>query len=300
MIPDISHWHPVKDWSQLKRNCAFVISKATEGTSYIDPTLTSFINGCEKYGIPYFLYSFLRKGNELAQAKYMVSVCKPKVGKFFKGYVLDVECGNSASGVQAALRWLEKNTSTKCVLYTMFAQYSTYSGVIRGRAAKTAWWEARYGKNNGVYSPQYSCHEGADLHQFTSNGCQPGVGTGTDLSRLTGTKPLTWFVGGTKTGAGTKAKKEKSAGIVSRRKLLRLVANTMRGKYGAGETRKKRLGKYYEPVMAMINHIDKARTVTLVTETLRGAYGTGRRRKAVLGRRYMEVQAIINVAKNAR
>ena len=95
--PDISHWKPVKNWNEVKENCPFIISKATQGTNYIDPTLDSFIKGCEANGILYWLYTFLNRGNEKAQAEFMVKVCAPKVGKHFVGYVLDIESGNRLS-----------------------------------------------------------------------------------------------------------------------------------------------------------------------------------------------------------
>lgn len=193
--PDISHWKPVANWSQVKQNCGFLISKATEGTSFIDSTLDSFVKGCEANGIPYWLYTFLKKGNEKAQAQYLVKVCAPKVGKFFRGYVLDVESGNTAAGVKAALDYL-KSLGGKCMLYTMYAQHSTYKGVIEGRGANCAWWEARYGSNNGQYNPAFPCHPGVDLHQYTSKGICPGIGHTVDLNRLTGTKAVGWFTGG--------------------------------------------------------------------------------------------------------
>lgn len=193
--PDISHWKPVANWSQAKANCGFIISKATQGTNFIDSTLDSFIRGCEANGIPYWLYTFLNKGNEKAQAEYLVKVCKPKVGKNFRGYVLDVESGNTAAGVKAALDYL-KSLGGKCILYTMYAQYNIYKSVIDGRGSNCAWWEARYGKNNGSYSSSYPCHAGVDLHQYTSKGACPGIGGTVDLNRLTGTKAVSWFTGG--------------------------------------------------------------------------------------------------------
>ena len=107
--PDISHHHPVKSWTSVKENAAFLISKATQGTGYTDPTLDSFIAGCEKNQIPYWLYTFMVKGDGKTQAKYMVDKCKGKVGKYFVGYIIDAEKNPSTgtkptdSQVRAAL-----------------------------------------------------------------------------------------------------------------------------------------------------------------------------------------------------
>lgn len=198
IYPDISHWKPVKNWSDVKKNCPFIISKATQGTTYVDPTLKSFVSQCEKEKVPYWLYTFLNKGNEAAQAKFMVNTCKPLVGKYFRGYILDVESGNTASGVKSALQYIE-GLGGKCMLYTMYSQYATYKAVISGRGKNTAWWEARYGANNGKYNTNAPCHDGVDLHQYTSKGTCPGIGSDIDLNRLTGKLQEKWFTDGEST-----------------------------------------------------------------------------------------------------
>ena len=74
--PDISHYHPVRNWGKVKSNCPFLIAKATQGTSYIDETLDTNIRECERRGIPYWLYAFLNRGDETAQTRFLVEVCK--------------------------------------------------------------------------------------------------------------------------------------------------------------------------------------------------------------------------------
>ncbi len=61
------------------------------------------------------------------------------------------------------------------MLYTMYSEYEMYKQVIYRRPRNCAWWEARYGLNNGKYNPRYDVHKGADLQQFTSNGFCPGI-----------------------------------------------------------------------------------------------------------------------------
>ena len=181
--PDISHWHPVVDWNQVKANCPFLISKATQGTKYVDPTLDSFISGCEEHRIPYWLFVYLNKGNEVEQVDFLIRTCINKVGKYFVGYVLDVEAENKEADVNAALEYLTAH-GAKTMLYTMYAQYSWYKDVIAQRPETCAWWEARYGSNMGIYSPKYPPHEGVDLHQFTSQGSCPGISGNCDLNRV--------------------------------------------------------------------------------------------------------------------
>lgn len=195
LYPDISHWQTINgSWSQIKQACGFIIFKGSQG-SRIDPKVSSFIAGAESVGLPYFLYVYLNKGNELGQTQFLVNSMKSKVGKYFRGYMLDVEEGNSVAGVQAALNYL-KGLGGKSILYTGYSQYSIYKSVIDSRGASVCWQESRYGKNTGTYNPAYPCHAGVDLHQFTSNGHCPGIAANVDLSRLTGTKAESWFTGG--------------------------------------------------------------------------------------------------------
>lgn len=200
-IPDISHHHPVRDWGQVKNNAEVLISKATQGTGYTDPTIDSFIKNCEKNQIPYWLYAFMVKGDGKAQAKYVVDKCKGKVGKYFVGYIIDAEKNPSTgtkpedSQVRAALAYLA-SLGVKWGLYTGFADYSYYkSSITKARNSDRGfWWEARYGNNNGVYSSKYPCNKGASLHQFTSLGNCPGISGKIDLNRITGQgKTLEWF-----------------------------------------------------------------------------------------------------------
>lgn len=278
--PDISHWIPVKNWNEVKKSCPFLISKATQGTGYVDPTLRSFIKGCEEHKIPYWLYTFLNKGNERGQAEYMVSVCKSLVGKYFQGYVLDVEQNNSPAGVKSALDYL-KSKGGKCMIYTMYSQYGMYQGVIAGRGSKCAWWEARYGQNNGRYNSAYAPHAGVDLHQFTSKGIVTGIGYPVDLNRIAGSKKKQWFTG------------EK---VAKKKKLttLQLAVKVVKGEYGSVAEQKKRLGKRYEEVHKFLDHIKKASAETLAKEVWANKYGEGETRKTVLGKRYEEVRKIVN------
>ncbi|MGT2716549.1 peptidoglycan amidohydrolase family protein [Streptococcus respiraculi] len=72
-----------------------------------------------------------------------------------------------------------------------------------------------------------------------------------------------------------------------------LVQETLAGKYGNGEERKKALGNQYEAVMAVIN--GKATTVKktidqMAQEVIAGKYGNGEERKKLLGSDYDAVQ----------
>lgn len=107
--PDISHHEKVTDWNKVRKACPFIITKATQGLTFIDPLLGTVIKECEKRKKPYWLYAYLNSGKELAQAKFLVETCRERVGKYFVGYILDVECkeGNNVAGVRDALKYIQ-------------------------------------------------------------------------------------------------------------------------------------------------------------------------------------------------
>ena len=184
LIIDISHHHKVTDWKKLKEEVAFMPFKATQGTSFVDPDCASNIAKCEQYGIPYWLYTFLNKGNELAQAKFMVEKFKDKVGKYFMGWCLDAEYGNSPSGVQKALDYI-KTQSKKTMIYTGHQYYYLYKDLLKNRGSDCAWWEPRY-------SPK-GPHEGVDLWQYTESYKCSFVTGKIDANYLMGPKLMAGF-----------------------------------------------------------------------------------------------------------
>lgn len=291
--PDISHWVTVKNWSEVKANCGFIISKATQGTNFVDSYLKTFVSNCEKMGIPYWLYTFLNRGNERAQAEYMVKVCKPIVGKYFRGYVLDIEQNNPASGVQDALNYL-KSLGGKCMIYTMYSQYNIYKSVISNALndPNVAWWEARYGVNNGYYNSAYPCHNGVDLHQYTSKGTVAGIGNTVDLNRITGTKSVQWFTGSGTTPAPTPAKKTNE----------QIADEVIAGKWYNGAARTSALKKAgYDPatIQAIVNRklSSKKTNEQIANEVIAGKWGNGATRKSKLtqaGYDYNAIQKIVN------
>lgn len=186
MFPDVSHHHPVKNFKVAKKY-EVIISKATQGTSYVDPTLKEFVKGCEANGISYWLYAFLNKGSELEQAKFLVNTCKGIVGKHFAGYVLDVECENDHKNVAQALKWISKQ-SDKIMLYTGYKDYPLYKDNILKKLPKNCkWWEARYYTNK----PNAMCHSNANLYQFTCTYEADGITGLCDFNEVKG-DPM-WF-----------------------------------------------------------------------------------------------------------
>ena len=194
VIFDLSHHHPVKDWNKIKSISPFIIMKATQGTTFIDNYMDIVIKKCEALKIPYWLYSFMDAGNELAQAKFLVKTCKPKVGKYFVGYVLDFERDNNVDNSIKALQYIQKH-STKTMIYTAHHKYDRFKRLINARGENCAWWEPRYTKGGGnTYSSKYPPHSSVELHQFTESYTASYLSGKNDANRLTGKRDLDWFL----------------------------------------------------------------------------------------------------------
>ena len=81
--------------------------------------------------------------------------------------------------------------------------------------------------------------------------------------------------------------------------IEQLATDTVNGKYGNGEERKKNLGKLYESVQTVINERYKSISASeshrlLAKEVLKGNLGNGDERKKNLGSYYNTVQGLIN------
>ena len=68
----------------------------------------------------------------------------------------------------------------RAMLYTGYEDYGMYKNIVN----ITLWWEARYGKNNGLYNSKYPCHSNVNLHQYTSRGECLGIKGVADLNRI--------------------------------------------------------------------------------------------------------------------
>lgn len=209
LIPDVSHHRYITDWSKAKANVDFLLAKATQRTNFIDPTLDDFIAGCEGNGLPYWLYCYLEKGNELPQAKYMVETCKDKIGANFVGWALDFERENATEDILQCIDYIV-GLGEKCLVYGKCA----LPAVKQCYGDMVGFWYARYGKNTGVYDSAYpvkSMYEPyTDLHQYTSLGVCPGTSGKGDMNRLTGKRELSWFT----TRAGHEVKKDEENTVI--------------------------------------------------------------------------------------
>lgn len=86
---DVSHFQGTIDWAKVAADgVAFAWSKATEGSTYLDPMMTRNVAGMNGAGIVAGVYHFLDSGSSAAQADWFCSHAPADVM-----HALDVEVG---------------------------------------------------------------------------------------------------------------------------------------------------------------------------------------------------------------
>jgi len=183
---DVSHWQGHIDWKKVAKdddNIKFVIVKATQGTSVVDPYFKTNVINAHKAGLEVGAYHFanFRNLNEaMKESNFFASNVK-KIGvKFEKGLALDLETNRGnlnkkqlTDAVIAFLDNLHKLTGAKVILYTNKHFYDNLLD-MRRLLPKYKLWIARYGVSDpGV--------EGYDMWQYTDHGKVDGISGYVDM-----------------------------------------------------------------------------------------------------------------------
>lgn len=148
---DISNHQSNIDLSKVA--CDFVIIKATEGKSYVDPSCDTFFQQALKLGKKLGVYHFANNSDNTAEeeANWFINNTKGYIGKAIP--VLDWE-DNVKSDVAWALKWLqlvEKAYGCKPLIYMSESTVNSYdwSSVAN---ANYGLWVAKYRDNNADYN----------------------------------------------------------------------------------------------------------------------------------------------------
>lgn len=283
-----------------KVNCDFVIMKATEGKSYVDPSCDTFFQQALNLGKKLGIYHFANNSDNTAEqeAEWFITNTRGYIGKAIP--VLDWEDSGHTNDVAWALKWLqlvEEAYGCKPLIYMSesVVNANDWSSVAN---ANYGLWVAKYRDNNADYNydmsnagnkPSVKYWSFYAIWQWTSSGRLDGYNGNLDCDEFYGdTSAWDKYVGNS-TGAEEETKPSTVSGTT-----LELVERTMRGEFGDGKDRENTLGNRYQEVQDMINHIATANANTLAEEVKAGKYGNGETRKIVLGSRYEEVQKIVN------
>ena len=180
---DVSHYQDGINLAKIQAD--FVIMKATEGTSYVDPCCDSHYQEAKRAGKILGVYHFARgTGSGKEEADFFLKNIKGYIGEAI--LVLDFEYTNkpSSKDVAWAKTWLDRvyeKTGTRPLIYMSHSvtRYANWASVAKDYGL----WVARYASNrivNGYQADPWLGNEGTGafstvaIHQYTSTGRLPG------------------------------------------------------------------------------------------------------------------------------
>lgn len=202
-IADISKWQGNVNWPEAAKELDFVILRASCGTSE-DTKYERNVDACIENGIPFGAYHYVKAGDAdaaraEAEAFLKVTASKNRRPAF---YIADIEYEAQTKTTTEAvcvafLQTLRDHCCEKIGLYIN----TRYNWAGKAIDMCDIMWIPHWGKNDGeVPADSYKSSHPHDLWQYTSKGSLAGVSGNVDLNQLTGTKPMSYFIGSGQNG----------------------------------------------------------------------------------------------------
>lgn len=196
---DVSNWQSGIEVDEMDMD--FVICKATEGTSYINPDCDRVYQDAKQSGKKTGVYHYASGGDALAEAKYFVDHVKGYLGESI--LVLDFEADAVNEGVGWAKDWLDavyNMTGVKPLIYMSRSVVNRYDWSSVHDAGYGLWVAAYYKgyatiygfEDNPTLYGSVDAWEGElALYQYTSSGRLSGWSGNLDLDKFYGDES-TW------------------------------------------------------------------------------------------------------------
>jgi len=158
LVIDISHWQDEPDWQDVKINGTVgVILKATQGTSYEDPTFDKRAAAARQAGLLVSSYHFLTKGNTKKQMDFYLSVVEPGPEE---RVIIDYEeeAGKPIPPLQELIDAVAYLIDRGCANITIYGG-STLKEQLKGKTSDvlknhTSLWIAQYTDSKPVWPTQ--------------------------------------------------------------------------------------------------------------------------------------------------
>jgi lysozyme len=148
LILDISHYQTSVDWQAISDDGIIAVClKATEGTSYIDPTFRERYEGAKKFGLGVFSYHFLRPGSIAKQIDHYLSTVNPRPGERL---VIDYEDDAlTITDLEAAITAILDSQAGEACEITVYGANGCLGAKLGGKrnalaAQHTSLWVASY------------------------------------------------------------------------------------------------------------------------------------------------------------
>lgn len=185
---DVSHWQGSINWASVKSSGkTFAFCKATEGTTYTDPTFATNWAGMKNAGLIRGAYHFGRPGSDpVTQANRFCDVVSPRTGDLQMTLDLEATDGKTPSQVRswvvAFINQIKSRTGRPGIIYTGFYFWRDSAG--NGSNLNCPLWLAAYVSNPSAYVP--AAWPYFTFWQYTSSGTCPGVSGNVDRDAFNG------------------------------------------------------------------------------------------------------------------
>lgn len=276
----------------------FIICKATEGTTFKDKFLASYMASAQGIKLT-GCYHYMTTKDPTAQADFFTSVVKPYIGRAI--LCLDVEeKGITADMVQTCVERIHANTGVWPIIYVSLSFLQ--SGIVNAATRlKCGIWLANWQKNlptsqwpKSLPSMNLPSNTTVAIWQFTSRFQASTAHSGNldaDVAFMTETA---WEAYANPT--------DTAPSETYGQRITRLANEVMAGKWGNGAERQARLGADYPAVQGTVNARLRAASTRktneeIADEVILGKWGNGTARKTALqaeGYDYNTIQAIVN------
>ena len=197
-VYDISHWKEVADFNAISPRPVMMITKATEGTGFIDSKFVRFFAGMKQAGYLRGCYHFFRKAYSAAtQAQFFVDIIKPHIDDNTI-LILDMEeGGESAAQVLAWFDHVRARLPRNHVL--LYSRRNLLEALIMTATQKEAFrkipvWVAGYPINPDQYTsvpnfyiPDQARFGAVVLWQYSDKGQVWGIQGDADLNWISDT-----------------------------------------------------------------------------------------------------------------
>jgi GH25 family lysozyme M1 (1,4-beta-N-acetylmuramidase) len=195
---DVSHWQGTIDWTKVSAaGKRFVIMKATDGTTFIDPQYATNHARARAAGLRTTAYHFARPsttaGDAVAEADHLVAVAGLGDGDMIPALDLETTGGLGTAALQSwVASWLHEVTArigVRPMIYTSPNFWKTYMGDTRSfaDAGYTTLWIAHWNVASPTVPAQNWGGHGWTFWQYSDCGTVPGISGCVDLDRYNGT-----------------------------------------------------------------------------------------------------------------
>lgn len=195
---DVSRWQNTIDWPMVaSAGKAFAIIKATEGTSYVDPTYLTNQAGAKAAGMWTGAYHFARPdagaNDALLEAAHFASKVNLGAGDLRPALDLEASGGLSVAALQTwVATFLEEvrvKTGVRAMIYTSPAFWKKYMGdsSALADAGYAVLWVAHWGVSAPTIPASNWGGHSWTFWQYSNCGTVPGISGCVDLDRFNGT-----------------------------------------------------------------------------------------------------------------